>query len=48
MWYYCSYKAGDVVMIKPQNTGDVVEEFITLLGLDPDATFTLKQNDQGV
>lgn len=34
-------------MVKPQNTGDIVQEFITLLGLDPDATFTLKQN-QGV
>ena len=42
-----SYKAGDVVMIKPQNTAEVVQEFILLLRLNPEDVFTLKQNDPG-
>ena len=46
MCYY-SYKAGDVVMIKPQNTAQAVQKFILLLQLDPEAVFTLKQNDPG-
>ena len=46
--FYCSYKAGDVVMIKPQNSSEVVQQFVLLLHLDPQATFTLKQNDQGI
>ena len=45
---YRSYKAGDVVMIKPQNSAEVVQEFISLLQLDGDAVFALRQNDQGV
>jgi len=35
-------------MIKPQNSAEVVQEFILLLQLDGDAVFTLRQNDQGV
>ena len=34
-------------MIKPQNIAEVVQQFVLLLGLDPEATFSLKQNDQG-
>ena len=35
-------------MIKPQNTSEVVQQLVLLLQLDPEATFTLKLNDQGV
>ena len=42
-----SHKAGDVVMIQPQNTSDVVEEITALLQLDSAAVFTLKQTDKG-
>ena len=45
---YRSYKAGDVVMIKPQNSAEIVQEFISLLQLDGDAVFALRQTDQGV
>ncbi|XP_065917009.1 NADPH-dependent diflavin oxidoreductase 1-like isoform X2 [Dysidea avara] len=41
-----SHKAGDVVMIQPQNTCDVVQEITTLLQLDSTAVFTLQQNDK--
>ena len=32
-------------MVQPQNLPSAVEEFISLLGLDPDQCFTLEQND---
>lgn len=44
--FCCSYNAGDVVMIKPQNSSEVVQQFVLMLHLDPQTTFTLKQNDQ--
>ena len=34
-------------MIKPQNTAEVVQEFILLLRLNLEDVFTLKQNDPG-
>lgn len=52
--YYCvvisgiSYGAGDVLMIRPQNTPNTVNEFLNLLSLDPDVTFVLQQSDPDV
>ena len=42
-----SYSPGDVVMIQPQNSEDTVDEFLSMLNLDPDRCFTLQQNDPG-
>ncbi|XP_062612772.1 NADPH-dependent diflavin oxidoreductase 1-like isoform X2 [Saccostrea cucullata] len=42
------YRAGDVVMIRPQNSEESVEEFLTLMKLDPQQKFTLQQNDPNV
>ena len=44
---FSSHAAGDVVMVQPSNLPGVVEEFIRFLGLDPNRTFTLAQNDPG-
>lgn len=32
-------------MIQPQNSEDSVQEFLTLMKLDPQQRFTLQQND---
>ena len=42
-----SHAAGDVLMIQPSNLSDVVEEFISFLGLDSYRMFTLEQRDPG-
>ncbi|XP_051963359.1 NADPH-dependent diflavin oxidoreductase 1 isoform X1 [Xyrauchen texanus] len=39
------YSAGDVVMIRPCNAADDVEQFCQLLGLDPELYFTLNPTD---
>ena len=41
----CSHSAGDVLMVQPQNLPSAVEEFTSLLGLNPDQCFMLEQND---
>ncbi|KAK3755557.1 hypothetical protein RRG08_012779 [Elysia crispata] len=43
-----SYSPGDVVMIQPQNSPDTVDEFISMLNLDPHRRFKLQQNDPDV
>ena len=45
--YLTRHRAGDVLMIQPQNAESAVEEFLGLLGLDPDLLFCLHQNDPG-
>ena len=47
LFCFSSHGAGDVLMIQPSNLPDVVEEFVSFLGLDPNRTFTLTQNDPG-
>lgn len=42
------YDPGDVVMIQPQNSEDSVQEFLTLMKLDPQQRFTLQQNDPNI
>ncbi|CAG5115516.1 unnamed protein product [Candidula unifasciata] len=42
------YLPGDVVMIQPENMPDSVEEFLSLLGVDPEQQFVLEQNDPDV
>lgn len=42
------HKPGDVLMIQPQNLNEHVEEFLQLLGLDPQQTFYLDVNDPNV
>ena len=42
------YVPGDVLMIKPQNVMEAVDEFVQVLKLDPDTLFVLKQNDPGL
>ncbi|XP_061164721.1 NADPH-dependent diflavin oxidoreductase 1-like [Saccostrea echinata] len=42
------YRPGDVVMIQPQNSAESVEEFLTLMKLDPQQKFTLQHNDPNV
>ncbi|KAM4532222.1 NADPH-dependent diflavin oxidoreductase 1 [Fundulus diaphanus] len=39
------FAAGDVVMIRPQNSAEDVQLFCQLLRLDPDASFTLRATD---
>uniref|UniRef100_A0A8C8T117 NADPH-dependent diflavin oxidoreductase 1 n=1 Tax=Pelusios castaneus TaxID=367368 RepID=A0A8C8T117_9SAUR len=39
------YRAGDVVMIQPQNAPEDVQQFCQLLRLDPDRCFTLKPSE---
>uniref|UniRef100_A0A3Q2QA66 NADPH-dependent diflavin oxidoreductase 1 n=1 Tax=Fundulus heteroclitus TaxID=8078 RepID=A0A3Q2QA66_FUNHE len=39
------FAAGDVVMIRPQNSAEDVQLFCQLLRLDPDAIFTLRATD---
>ncbi|KAG0720804.1 NADPH-dependent diflavin oxidoreductase 1 [Chionoecetes opilio] len=39
------HKPGDVLIIQPQNLEEHVEEFITVLGLDPNLKFSLELND---
>ncbi|XP_077140107.1 NADPH-dependent diflavin oxidoreductase 1 [Ranitomeya variabilis] len=39
------FAPGDVVMIQPQNSPDDVQEFCSLLRLDPDSTFLLRPHD---
>jgi sulfite reductase alpha subunit-like flavoprotein len=36
------YSPGDVLMVRPQNMADTVVEFMNLLGLEPDAAFTVQ------
>uniref|UniRef100_A0A3P9HZ33 NADPH-dependent diflavin oxidoreductase 1 n=1 Tax=Oryzias latipes TaxID=8090 RepID=A0A3P9HZ33_ORYLA len=36
------FAAGDVVMMRPRNAAEDVQQFCLLLGLDPDATFLLE------
>ncbi|GFO45694.1 NADPH-dependent diflavin oxidoreductase 1, partial [Plakobranchus ocellatus] len=43
-----NYSPGDVVMIHPQNSADTVEEFVSMLGLDADAKFTIEENDPDI
>ena len=33
--WICSYSAGDVLMVQPQNVASVVDQFLLLLSLDP-------------
>eukprot|EP00112_Aurelia_sp_Birch-Aquarium-sp1_P018730 Seg4510.1 transcript_id=Seg4510.1/GoldUCD/mRNA.D3Y31 product="NADPH-dependent diflavin oxidoreductase 1" protein_id=Seg4510.1/GoldUCD/D3Y31 len=40
-----SYSPGDVVMIQPENIEKVVEEFISLLKLNPEETVIISKND---
>lgn len=40
-----SYSPGDVVMVRPENSPYTVEEFLSMLNLDPDKYFRLLQND---
>lgn len=35
-------------MIQPQNSEDSVQEFLTLMKLDPQQRFTLQQNDPSI
>lgn len=39
------YKPGDVLMVQPQNLEEHVDEFIRVLGLNPDLRFSLERND---
>lgn len=39
------YSAGDVVMMRPCNTSDDVEQFCQLLRLNPDSYFVLTPTD---
>uniref|UniRef100_J3SC79 NADPH-dependent diflavin oxidoreductase 1 n=1 Tax=Crotalus adamanteus TaxID=8729 RepID=J3SC79_CROAD len=41
------YGAGDIVMIQPHNSPEEVRLFCDLLGLDPDACFTLRPTEAG-
>lgn len=43
----CSHCAGDVLMVQPQNISSAVDEFLSLLQLDPHQQFVLEQNDPG-
>lgn len=40
-----SYSAGDVLMVQPQNTPSVVEEFLSLLSLDPEQLVSVETTD---
>lgn len=35
-------------MVQPQNIGSAVEEFLSLLHLNPHQEFVLEQNDPGI
>ena len=35
-------------MMQPENVASSVDEFLSLLNLDPDQQFTLEQNDPGM
>ena len=39
------HKPGDVLMVQPHNLHEHVDEFISVLGLDPNLKFTLQLND---
>lgn len=39
------HKPGDVLMIQPQNIEEHIEEFISVLGLNPELKFSLELND---
>ncbi|XP_045108842.1 NADPH-dependent diflavin oxidoreductase 1-like [Portunus trituberculatus] len=39
------HKPGDVLMVRPQNLEEHVEEFINVLGLNPNLQFSLELND---
>ena len=39
------YKPGDVLMVQPTNLDEHVDEFLSVLGLDPDQVFSLELND---
>lgn len=41
------HKAGDVLFVKPQNHKEAVDEFLSVMNLDPSQLFTLEQNDPG-
>lgn len=43
-----SYTPGDVAMIQSQNTSATVEDFMSLLDLDPNQMFVLQENDPDV
>ncbi|KAM6170482.1 NADPH-dependent diflavin oxidoreductase 1 isoform 2-T2 [Rhynchocyon petersi] len=40
-----SFAAGDVVLIRPENSADHVQQFCQVLGLDPDQCFILRPRD---
>lgn len=40
-----SYSAGDVLMVRPQNIPLVVEEFLSLLSLDPEQMVSVETTD---
>ncbi|XP_042203496.1 NADPH-dependent diflavin oxidoreductase 1-like isoform X1 [Homarus americanus] len=42
------HKPGDVLVVQPQNLEEHVDEFISLLDLDPDELFYLESNDPNV
>ncbi|CAK6972512.1 NADPH-dependent diflavin oxidoreductase 1 [Scomber scombrus] len=39
------FAAGDVVMMYPRNAAEDVQQFCQMLGLDPEATFTIRPTD---
>lgn len=41
----CRFGAGDVVMMRPCNSPEDVQQFCQLLTLDPEASFTLRPTD---
>ena len=41
------YDPGDVLMVAPKNMPDTVDEFLKLLNLNPETSFSLTQNDPG-
>ena len=42
-----SHSAGDVLMVQPQNVSSAVDDFISLLHLNPDQQFVLEEGDPG-
>ena len=43
----CSYSPGDIVVIQPENSDAVVDEFTQLLGLNQNETLKLSSIDAG-
>ncbi|XP_068234531.1 NADPH-dependent diflavin oxidoreductase 1 isoform X1 [Palaemon carinicauda] len=43
-----SHKPGDVLMVQPQNLEEFVNEFISVLNLDPEKKFSLESSDTNI